>query len=111
MAERAAYKDFMATSVCISHACNLFESVRCRIYRQIGWAYDMQLPIASTGVEESLCVAKASTCNDCNKGYVSMPKSSYLVWKGFVPIKCSHGGEIRNLIVDPDMLPEVIEQV
>ena len=71
----------------------------------------MQLPIASTGVEESLCVAKASTCNDCNKGYVSMPKSSYLVWKGFVPIKCSHGGEIRNLIVDPDMQPEVIEQV
>ena len=79
-----------------------FEDVRRRLCRHLQWAYDMPLPSVDKGVEETLWVALSSTCRVCHWAYVSLHKATYLAWKGYVPLKCVHGGELWDLEGQPE---------
>ena len=68
MTGRDLYADLMTTSTSISRACNLFKSVRHRVFRHVGWDYDMPLPSTATGVEVCLRVALSTTCRECHQG-------------------------------------------
>ena len=56
-------------------------------------------------------MALSSTCGICHRAYVSLPKASYLVWKAYVPLKCTHRGELLDLMVAPEGQPEGARQV
>ena len=96
MAGREDYGNFVAISANISRACNYFESLRRRACRHVGWPYSSPLPIASRD-EGNIWVALSSTCPDCHQGFVSMPRGSFLLWRGYIPIRCDHGSHAAAL--------------
>ena len=108
MSQRDAYPNLVATSANISHAFSLFESLRRRVCRHLNWSYDMPLPSVATRSQGALWAVLSSDCRQCHGGYCGLPKTSYLMWKGYLPVKCDHGGTIVDLLVDPDRAPGAV---
>ena len=54
--EKEEHLDLVATAAAISHTFNLFESIRRRVCRQVGWAYEWAVPGVSTRSEGSVRV-------------------------------------------------------
>ena len=103
--EREDYPNLVATSAAISRAFSLFETVRRQACRHVGWDHEMPMPNVATRSQGSLWVVLSSDCAECHAGYVGLPKTSYLMWKGYLPVQCDHGGTIVDLLVDPDRQP------
>ena len=40
-----------------------------------------------------------------------MPRGSFLLWRGYIPIRCDHGGEIGDLTAALEGLPEGSREV
>ena len=110
MAGREDYGNFMAASPNISWACNYFKSLWRRACKHVEWPYTILLPIASRD-EGNIWVALSSTCPECHRGFVSMPKGSFMLWRGYIPIRCDHGGEIGELTAAVNGLPEGSREV
>ena len=99
--ERNDYPNLVATSAAISRAFSLFETVRRQACRHVGWDHEMPMPnVATRAQAQSLWVVLSSDCRECHAGYVGLPKTSYLMWKGYLPVQCSHGGTIVDLLVE-----------
>ena len=103
--ERDDYPDLVATSATISRAFSVFETVRRQACRHVGWTHDMPMPGVATRSQGALWTVLSSDCQLCHGGYVGLPKTSYLLWKGYLPVQCEHGGTIVDMLVDPDRQP------
>ena len=97
--EREDYPNLVATSATISRAFSLFETIRRRACKHIGWDYEIPLPNAATRSQgHTLWAVLSSSCRQCHAGYVGLPKTSYLMWKGYLPVKCAHGGTLVDML-------------
>ena len=103
--ERDNYPNLVASSATISRAFSLFETIRRRACAHVGWDYEIPLPNQATRTQGSIWAVLSSDCRQCHEGYVGLPKTSYLMWKGYLPVKCAHGGVIVDMLVDPDRQP------
>ena len=56
-------------------------------------------------------MALSSTFADCHQGFVSMPRASFLLWRGYIAIRCNHGGEIGDLTAAAKGLPKGSREV
>ena len=99
---REQHEDLMATSAFISDALTMFESMRRRVYDHIGFDYQLVLPGTTPRGSDLLWCTLLSTCLRCNGQHTSQPKSSYIMWQGYVPFQCEHGGAITRMYVEPE---------
>ena len=65
----------------------------------------MPLPNVATRSAGSWWAVLSSDCRECHAGYVGLPRTSYLMWKGYLPVKCVHGGTILDMLIDPNREP------
>ena len=43
-----------------------------------------------------------SDCLNCNRQHSSLPKSSFLIWLGYMLVLCDHGGKITSIFFQPE---------
>ena len=117
---REDYPDLVAASAFISDAFRMFESMRRRVFVHVGWEYQLTLPGPATRSGGSLWCVLTSDCRSCNGQHVGLPKTSYIMWKNYMPIVCDHGKKIFNIFVEPAgrkegeadfLMPQVVKPV
>ena len=96
------YPNLVAMSAALSRAFSLFETTRRLACKHVGWSHELPFPGVTSIKRGGLWVILTSDCQRCHGGYVGLPKSSYLLWKGYLPVQCDHGGTILDLLVDPE---------
>ena len=99
---RAQHEDLISASVFISDSLNMFETTRRRVYAHMGYDYPIVTPGLATRSGGALWCTLTSTCVKCNGQHTEQPKSSYIMWWGYMPVKCEHGGVITKIFVEPE---------
>merc|ERR1711867_337084 len=71
-----------------------------------GWVVELPMPQqVATRSQGAVWAVLSSDCRTCHEGYVRLPKTSFLMWKGYLPVKCAHGGALVDMLVDPERQP------
>ena len=82
-----------------------FEAVRRGICRHLRWPYELPTASMDEEGEEMIWLVLSSTCEACDWAFVSLPKATYLAWKDFIPLRCTHAGELWDFKVKPGRKP------
>ena len=99
---RQQHDQLVASSAHICDSITMFESVRRRVYGHVNWEYPLVTPGHETRSSGIFWVSIVSTCRECNGQHTCLPRKAYLMWLGYLPVKCDHGGTITSLFVDPE---------
>merc|ERR1711867_143821 len=101
MGQREQYPDLVAAAALLNDRVTLFESIRRKVLRHIGWDEPFVVPGTATRSQGNFWCVLVSDCLRCNGGFVALPRSSYLMWRGYLPVKCQHDNTITDIYVNP----------
>ena len=99
---RQQHDHLVASSAHICDSITMFESVRRRVYGHVGWEYPLVTPGTETRSSGLFNCTLVSSCRTCNGQHTSLPRKAYLMWQGYLPVKCDHGGNITGIYVEPE---------
>ena len=108
---RGQHADLLSSSMFVSDSLTMFESMRRRLFEHLGWEYPIITPgLPATRGSTMFWCTLVSECRECNGQHPYLPKSSYLVWHGYLPVQCNHGQVISAIYVEPEGKPEGEEE-
>ena len=85
MGQREDFPNLVATAAMLNDHVTLFESIRRKVLRHIGWDVPFVKPGVSTRSEGNFWCILMSECERCNGGFVALPRTSYLMWRSYLP--------------------------
>ena len=98
---REQHPNLVATAALINDHVTMFESTRRKVLRHIGWDKPFVTLGMATRTQGNFWCILVSDCLRCNGGFTALPRSSYLMWRSYLPVQCDHSKTITDIYVSP----------
>ena len=99
MAQRDDFPNLIATAAMLNDHVTMFESTRRKVLRHIGWDDPFVTPGVATRSGGNFWCMVTSDCLRCNGYFTLLPRTSYLMWRNYMPVRCEHGNTITALVM------------